>query len=1057
MPSLEDRLQSALGTAYRLDKELGGGGMSRVFLAEEVRLGRQVVVKVLPPEMAAGVNADRFEREIRLAAKLQHPHIVPLLSAGSQGDLLYYIMPRVEGESLRARLAREHELPIGETVRILRDVTDALSYAHGHRIVHRDVKPDNVLFSGKHALVADFGVAKAVAESTGKTALTSLGVALGTPAYMAPEQAVADPNTDHRADIYAVGALAYEMLAGRPPFIGPSPQAVLAAHVTSQPDPVTKYRDSVPPALAALVMRCLAKHPADRFQSAGDVLEALEQMVTPSGGITPTGSAPYDAVAAAAAARAHPLRVAALFALTSVAMLGVVYFLMNQLGLPGWVMPGAIGLLVVGLPIMVTTALIERRRALARTTGRVAPPTGDGLRGWLTWRKALTGGVAAFAALGLGAAVYMAMRGLGIGPVGTLVASGVLDKRDRMVLADFENRTTDSTLGPSLTEALRVDLAQSPVVRLLDAAAVGQALGRMGRKPGTPLDVALARELAQREGAKAVVHGEIDPVGRSYVLSADLLSAPDGTVLVTLRENAKDDGAIIEAVDRLSGRLRERIGESLRTIRASEPLEQVTTGSLEALRTYSQGVRAENGGDVETAISLLQEATALDTGFAMAYRKLAVVLGNSGAAREQVVAATRKAFEHRDRLPEVERYLAIAYFYFAVDYDPARQMSAYQSVLERDPDNTTALNNLAVALNLARRWVEAETLALRATALGSSWTFYDQAMWAEAGQGHWADAQATLDRYARALPHNPRVQEARTFLAAARGDYAVAERQAQALRQEQRASPVWRARTSTYLFSLDELRGRLRQAEQDARDFQAASEQRGLPGDYIAGAIYAAWLDVRYRDRPAAALERVEAALRRHPLASMPAADRPYLDLARLYARARRSEQAKRLVADFERNVSEGLRRGVSIRHAAAADIALLEGRTQDAITGYRAWYDENEYGCPSCGWLELAGTYDTARQSDSALAIYERIVSTPGMFRLFFHFVDDSYGLAPTLKRLGELYEERGQLDKARDYYGRFVELWKDADAELQPSVREVRAKLSELNRETGHGKRET
>src|SRR5207253_9071979 len=235
-----------------------------------------------------------------------------------------------EGESLRARLAREHELPIGETVRILRDVTDALAYAHGHGIVHRDVKPDNVLFSGKHALVADFGVAKAVAESTGKTALTSLGVALGTPAYMAPEQATADPTTDHRADIYAVGAVAYEMLAGRPPFVG-SPPAVLAAHVTSQPEPVTSYRDSTPPALAALVMRCLAKHPADRFQSAGDVLEALEQMVTPSGGITPTGSAPYDAAAVVAAARAHPARVAGLFALAAGAVLGVGYFLMTQL------------------------------------------------------------------------------------------------------------------------------------------------------------------------------------------------------------------------------------------------------------------------------------------------------------------------------------------------------------------------------------------------------------------------------------------------------------------------------------------------------------------------------------------------------------------------------------------------------------------------------------------------------------------------------------------------------------------------------------------------------
>src|SRR5207247_3427505 len=235
---------------------------------------------------------ERFRREIQLAAKLQHPHIVPLLSAGAVEGLLYYTMPLIEGESLRTRLARQGELPIPEAVRILRDVADALAYAHEHALVHRDIKPDNVLVSGKHAFVTDFGVSKALSTATGTSTLTSIGVALGTPAYMAPEQAAADPNTDHRADIYAVGALAYEMLAGRPPFIGPSPQSVLAAHVTSQPDPVTKYRDSVPPALAALVMRCLAKHPADRFQSAGDVLEALEQMVTPSGGITPTGRAP---------------------------------------------------------------------------------------------------------------------------------------------------------------------------------------------------------------------------------------------------------------------------------------------------------------------------------------------------------------------------------------------------------------------------------------------------------------------------------------------------------------------------------------------------------------------------------------------------------------------------------------------------------------------------------------------------------------------------------------------------------------------------------------------
>src|SRR6267143_3884280 len=305
MGDLKARLQSALGDAYRIDRELGGGGMSRVFLALETALKRHVVIKVLPPEMAAGVNIERFRREVELAASLQHPHIVPLLSAAASGDLLYYTMPLVEGESLRAKLARQGELPVSETIRVLADVADALAYAHAHGVVHRDIKPDNVLISGKHAVVTDFGVSKAVSASSGGS-LTSLGVALGTPAYMAPEQAAADPHLDHRADLYALGVLGYEMLTGRPPFTAATPQATLAAQVTKKPEPVTMHREAIPPALNAFVMRCLEKHPADRWQTAGEVVVQLEAMATPSGGITPAGSAPYDAVAAAAAARAHP-------------------------------------------------------------------------------------------------------------------------------------------------------------------------------------------------------------------------------------------------------------------------------------------------------------------------------------------------------------------------------------------------------------------------------------------------------------------------------------------------------------------------------------------------------------------------------------------------------------------------------------------------------------------------------------------------------------------------------------------------------------------------------
>ena len=292
-PDLRSQLQSTLGDAYILGRELGGGGMSRVFLVEDTTLRRSLVVKVLPPEMAADVSIARFQREITLAARLQHPHIVPLLATGETQGLPYYTMPFVEGESLRDRLARGGELPIVEAVRLLREIATALAYAHEKGIVHRDIKPENVLLSGGIALVTDFGVAKALLASTtsGLGPLTSVGVAIGTPAYMSPEQISADPGIDHRADLYALGLIAYEMLVGQSPFAGRTAQALLAAHVISAPEPLQQRRPAVPPALATLVMRCLEKRPADRPQQAGEIVQALDAITTP----TQTGAAPRAA------------------------------------------------------------------------------------------------------------------------------------------------------------------------------------------------------------------------------------------------------------------------------------------------------------------------------------------------------------------------------------------------------------------------------------------------------------------------------------------------------------------------------------------------------------------------------------------------------------------------------------------------------------------------------------------------------------------------------------------------------------------------------------------
>jgi len=283
---LRRTLETSLGDTYTIDRELGGGGMSRVFVAKDRTLERQVVVKVLKHDAAAGVSFDRFRREIQLAAKLQHPHIVPLLASGEVAGTPYFTMPFIEGESLRARLARDGEIPVAEAVRVLRQVAAALSYAHRHGVIHRDIKPDNVMLSDEFALVTDFGVAKALTASSDSSdsitasGLTGLGLAIGTPAYMAPEQAVGDPNVDHRADVYSWGILAYEMLTGRPPFSGMTAQATLAAQAVETPVPIENKRPSLPPALSALIMRCLAKRPSDRPQTAADILQELDAITS---------------------------------------------------------------------------------------------------------------------------------------------------------------------------------------------------------------------------------------------------------------------------------------------------------------------------------------------------------------------------------------------------------------------------------------------------------------------------------------------------------------------------------------------------------------------------------------------------------------------------------------------------------------------------------------------------------------------------------------------------------------------------------------------------------
>ncbi len=283
------RLQAALGGQYVVERELGGGGMSHTYVAREVALDRRVVIKVLSPDLAATVSHDRFQREILVSASMQHPNIVGILTADEVDGLPYFTMPFVDGESLRMRIQRNGALSVAQTVSVMRDVARALAYAHERGIVHRDIKPDNVLLTAGTAVVADFGVAKALSSARvrrdgGDDAnITTAGTALGTPAYMAPEQAAGDPDADHRADLYAFGVMSYELLVGKPPFAGRAPAQLLAAHLAEQPRHVAAERGDIPRALSDLVMRCLEKEPARRPQSAAQVAQALDDPAMVSG------------------------------------------------------------------------------------------------------------------------------------------------------------------------------------------------------------------------------------------------------------------------------------------------------------------------------------------------------------------------------------------------------------------------------------------------------------------------------------------------------------------------------------------------------------------------------------------------------------------------------------------------------------------------------------------------------------------------------------------------------------------------------------------------------
>ncbi len=706
----------------------------------------------------------------------------------------------------------------------------------------------------------------------------------------------------------------------------------------------------------------------------------------------------------------------------------------NNFGLPDWVAPAALILLLVGLPIVLATAFVQKG-----LRSRLAEPIGAGRL--FTWRKALMGGAVAFALLALFAGAWLGMRAAGIGPVGTLVARGQLAERALVVLADFE--AEDPDLSSAATEALRVDLSQSGIIRLADPALIEEALERMGLDPSERLTAELASELAVREGAGAVVSGKINRAGCGYVFSAQVISAGDGTVLTSQRESAADDGDVIPAIDRLSKKLRERIGDSYRSIRSDPPLRRVTTSNLAALKLYS---RAAN--DDADQITLLEQAVALDSSFAMAWRALGIKYRNRLTNRARMIDAFTHAFEHRDRLTETERRKAASMYYMVVDFEPRLAAAEFEALLEADPEDYGTIINLGVLASAVGDHQRSAEFALRAVELDPDrdGPAYWNAITSLVNAERVDEAEAMADSAVKVWGRES--ARARIMVLAAQGRLDEGEANFRAV-LEPGMRPGFRAWLALRLAQFAATRGRFAEAEEETRIRTAFLTQSEISTEYYQTVVQAAWTDVVVRLRPEQAVARLREALEHYPLADLEPRDRPYLELAEVFARAGSPETAVGLVEDMRTQFeASDLKRVRSDLRRVEGEIALAEGRPEAAVESFRRAFEDFCHICPLPG---LARAYEAAGQSDSAIAEYTRYVETPYSDRFLPYAYPLGQALAPTHERLGELQDEAGNLDEAAQHYARFVELWAEADEELQPRVRRAQARLDAIVSERG------
>jgi eukaryotic-like serine/threonine-protein kinase len=744
----------------------------------------------------------------------------------------------------------------------------------------------------------------------------------------------------------------------------------------------------------------------------------------------------------------------------------VIHSLTDGLGLPDWVPGFAVVLFFIGLPIVLATAFVQEgpptrsdvsgrapaapsataagdegsitaaeTGAGAATTpseGRTPPASSDP---WLTWRRSIAAGITAFLLLGLTAGGYMGARNAGIGPFGSLVASGKVADQERILIADFNPGAADTALANVVTEAFRIDFARSSQVRAVEPAAVRDALRRMERTDAVRLDDELAFEMARRDGINVVLTGEVSPAGGGHVLSARLIATGTGEVLAAVRESAGNSQDLLPAIDRLSRSLRERLGESLRTIRRSEPLAQVTTSSLAALEKYTQSRRATGwDGDPDRGFALLREAVALDTAFAAAHYGLGIHYSNRYQP-ELALAALERALSYQDRLSDAMRHNARSTMH-SVRREYAQAAVELERSLAIEPGNYAALNNVALLYSAMRQHDRAEEYYRRAIATDTARYF----AWANLGetymhQGRIDDAIQAFAQSAALAPESgwPVVNGATA--PALFGRHAEAEANLRAITDDPSRTLGTRGWATQNLTLVLGAVGRYAEADRLTEQVAAVTGDTDAARRRIAGNRL--WREVMLHDRPERArqwLPQYRAQVERDAAADSAI----WLDLASLCGWMEDLACARDALNRSGRDGAPPPWASVEMLLAHAAT-AFAAGNYDAAISHLRAIRHRS---CLNCEETWVGRVFERMARPDSAIAAYERYLASTAGDRVW---VDD-IELARTHRRLGELYEERQQLESAAMHYARFVELWTAADADLQPYVAAVRERITRL-----------